>query len=208
LAADALLLSRAARDQAVRGGQDRDAHAAEHARQAILARVDPASRFRDALQIRDHERLVRGAVLDVVVADVALLLEEAGDLLLHARVRHLHVVVERAVRVPDPAEHVCDWVSQHRLLLYLPSEAIGTNQLGGKCEAFFIVTTSCFSSCREPSPREQARAGRSGKGRTCERQRAAGRNGGSACRRAPCTSAGARLSRSGISSPLALLVFF
>src|SRR5204862_7118559 len=53
-AADALFLCRAARDQAVPGGQDRNSHAADHARQPVLARVDPAPRLRDALQVGDH----------------------------------------------------------------------------------------------------------------------------------------------------------
>src|SRR5205823_14811612 len=131
-----------------------------HARQPVLARVDAATRLRDSLQVRDHalaaaavleidhERLVRVAVLDAVIPDVALLLEQAGDLLLHPRVRHLHVVVERSVRVPYATQHVCNWIRQHGLLLYLPSEAIGTNQLDGKCGAFFIVTTRNSWSCR------------------------------------------------------------
>src|SRR5436189_4361667 len=55
--------------------------------------------------------------LDVVVADVALLLEQAGDLLLHARVRHLGSVVQRAICVADPAEHVCNWIGEHANLL-------------------------------------------------------------------------------------------
>src|SRR5438046_6532106 len=126
LAADALLLRGTARDQTVRGGQDRDAHAAEDARQPVLACVDAAARLRHPLQVRDHalaaaavlevddERLVGAAVLDVVVANVALLLEQAGDLLLDPRVRHLHVVVERAIRVADSAEHVGNGISQHR----------------------------------------------------------------------------------------------
>src|SRR3954463_2922728 len=38
-AAHATLGGGAARDQPVRGGQDRDTHAAEHARQAVLLRV-------------------------------------------------------------------------------------------------------------------------------------------------------------------------
>src|SRR5437868_11585938 len=41
--ADALLLGGAARDHAARGGHDRDAHAAEDARQPVLARVDSAA---------------------------------------------------------------------------------------------------------------------------------------------------------------------
>src|SRR5439155_13740170 len=92
LAADTLLLGGAARDQAVGRGQDRGAHAAEDARQAVLARVDAAAGLGDALQIRDHplsvlaeleldrKRVVRQLLLalDVEVADVSLLLEQAG----------------------------------------------------------------------------------------------------------------------------------
>src|SRR5919199_423399 len=51
LAADSALLCSARRDEAVRSRQDRDAHAAEHARQAILARVDAAARLRHPLQV-------------------------------------------------------------------------------------------------------------------------------------------------------------
>src|SRR6186997_3689085 len=54
LAADTALGGGAVGDETVRGGQDRGAHSAEHARQAILARVDAASGLRDALEIRDH----------------------------------------------------------------------------------------------------------------------------------------------------------
>src|SRR5512132_1282695 len=43
-AADAELLRRPARDEAARGGHDRGPHAAKHARQAILLRVDAAAR--------------------------------------------------------------------------------------------------------------------------------------------------------------------
>src|SRR5579884_3025343 len=92
LAADALGLGGAARDDAAGRGQDRGAHAAEHARQAVLARVDAAARLRDALQVGQHplaraavlelddERRMRAGLVDVVVADVALLLEDPGDL--------------------------------------------------------------------------------------------------------------------------------
>src|SRR5262249_41186366 len=54
LAADAALGGGAVGDQPARGGQDRGAHTAEHARQAVLARIDAASGLRDALEIRDH----------------------------------------------------------------------------------------------------------------------------------------------------------
>src|SRR5262249_27343615 len=53
LAADPALLRGAARHETRRRGQDRDAHAAQHARQAVLARVDPAARLGHALQATD-----------------------------------------------------------------------------------------------------------------------------------------------------------
>src|SRR6476660_252839 len=53
-AADALGFGGAARDDTAGRGQDRGAHAAEHARQTILARVDAAARLRDPLQVGQH----------------------------------------------------------------------------------------------------------------------------------------------------------
>src|SRR5882724_3378209 len=95
-AADALALGGAARDHAAGRGQDCSSHAAEDARQAVLAGVDPPARLRDALQAGedalapapvlelDDEHLVRKVflLLDVVVAHVALLFEDARDLFL------------------------------------------------------------------------------------------------------------------------------
>src|ERR687896_142631 len=52
-AADAAFLRRAARDEPVGRGHDRGAHAPEHARQAVLARVHPTPRLRDPLEVRD-----------------------------------------------------------------------------------------------------------------------------------------------------------
>src|SRR3954468_22835956 len=129
--ADALALGGAARDDAAGGRKDGDPHPAEHARQTVLARVDPAAWLRDALEVGD-DALAAAAVLegddedavgqvlaplDVEVADVALLLEDAGELLLQLRGRHLGVVVQRLVGVADPREHVGDWVREHLVLL-------------------------------------------------------------------------------------------
>src|SRR6476469_8685864 len=126
-AADALLFGGAARDDAARGGHDRDAHAAEHALAAVLAGIDPPAGLGHALEVGedalaatavlelDHERLVRLALglRHVVVADVPLLLEDAGDLRLQLRVRHLRAIVQRLVGVADAREHVGDWISKH-----------------------------------------------------------------------------------------------
>src|SRR5581483_6874275 len=109
LAADAALLGGAARDESGRGGQDRDSHPAEHARKTVLPRVDPAARLRHALQAGDDPLAVAAELevddqgieglplLHVVVPDVALLLEQAGDLDLHPRARHGGVLVQRLV---------------------------------------------------------------------------------------------------------------
>src|SRR4051812_44612887 len=63
-AADAALRGCAVGDETVRGGQDRGAHPAEHARQAVLARVDAASGLGDALEIGD-DALAAASVLQL-----------------------------------------------------------------------------------------------------------------------------------------------
>src|SRR6476619_776583 len=74
LAADALFLGLAAGDDAARGGQNRDAHPAQHLVRAVLARVHAPAGLGDALHAADHA-LTAGAVLErhrQRVEDVAL----------------------------------------------------------------------------------------------------------------------------------------
>src|SRR5205823_9910852 len=66
----------------------------------------------------DHEIVESLALLDAEVADVALLLEEARDLLLHARGRHRRGFLQRLVGVADPGEHVGNGIGQHRVSSY------------------------------------------------------------------------------------------
>src|SRR4051794_27954196 len=161
LAADALALGGPARDHAAGRGEDRGAHAAEDARQAVLAGVDAAPRLRDALEPVedalaaasvlevDHEHAVgEVAGLDVVVPDVALLLQDAGDLLLELGVRHLGAVVQRLVGVADAREHVGDGVGQHWF------------------DSTELSLTTSSSSCRGSRPGGRAPAGRCGRART------------------------------------------
>src|SRR5437899_4619204 len=136
LAADTFLLGGTARDHSGRGGQDRGAHPAEHARQAVRARVDAAAGLGDPLEDGghalsvlselelDHERVGPLALVDAEVLDVALLLEQPGDLLLEARVGHRRRVVHRLVGVADPTEHVGNRISQHLLFSCPPSRAM------------------------------------------------------------------------------------
>src|SRR5262249_25376136 len=91
-AADALCLGGAARDDAAGRGHDRDPHAAEDPLAPVLAGIDAAARLRDTAETAqdalaaaavfqlDDERRMRAVFRDVVVADVALLLEDARDL--------------------------------------------------------------------------------------------------------------------------------
>src|SRR5262245_52018513 len=126
-AADALALGGAARDHAAGRGQDCSSHAAEDARQPVLARVDAATGLGDALEAGEHA-LTAAAVLELddehlvrelvrlahgVAADVPLLLENPRDLLLQLRRGHLHAVLQRLVGVADAGEHVGDGIGEH-----------------------------------------------------------------------------------------------
>src|SRR5439155_26337646 len=118
------------------------------ARQAVLARVDPAPRLRDPPEPGDHALAIAPelelddqgiealALPDVEVPDVALLLEDPRDLLLEPRRRHLHGLVHRLVRVADAGQHVGDGVSEHQVFLCLASEAMRLTRLVGNASAF------------------------------------------------------------------------
>src|SRR5918999_2620010 len=125
LAADTELLGTPARDDAGGRRHDRHAHPAEDARQAVLVRIHAPAGLGHPPEVRDdplavaseleldYEGIEGLALLDPVVLDVALLLEQAGDLLLHTGGGHRRRLVERLVGVLDAGEHVSDWVSQH-----------------------------------------------------------------------------------------------
>src|SRR6266545_2258180 len=138
LSADSLLLGGPARYDPAGRGEDRRAHAPEHPRQPVLPSVHAAPGLRDALEVGDDpfpiatelqldDQAVEGAVLSLVllpavvvggaenavVADVTLLLEDAGDLLLELGVRHLGGLVHRLVGVAEAREHVCDRICVH-----------------------------------------------------------------------------------------------
>src|SRR5262245_5623928 len=126
LSTDAALLRRSAGDHAGRRGEDRRPHPTEHPREPVLARVDAAARLGDPLEVGDdalavpaepqldHEGIEALALADVEVADVSLLLEQAGDVLLEARSGHLDRVLQRLVGVADAGEHVGDRIGQHQ----------------------------------------------------------------------------------------------
>src|SRR5687768_2959356 len=128
LAAHALAGRALPRHEAARGGQDVDAQAAVHAGDLVLPAVDAAARSADPLQVGDHALHAR-AVLQVhaqdallvvlgqpVVGDVALVLEDAGDLHLQLGGRDVDAGELGADPVPDPGDQVRDRIGHvHRV---------------------------------------------------------------------------------------------
>src|SRR5919205_2839109 len=125
LAADVLAAGALARHQAARGRDDVDAVAAEHARYLGRAQVDAPPGLGDAREVRDGagaarvvaqedaDGAARPLALDDVVVDVALLLEDAGDLQLQLRRRDVHARVLRGDRVAHPRQHVGNRISHY-----------------------------------------------------------------------------------------------
>src|SRR5262249_28874666 len=112
--------------QTGRGRDDGDAQATEDLGQCGRLGVDPQTRLgyathtgdaalpvRAVLQV-DGELVERAAaaldVADVPAGDVALLLEDLGDVHLQPRVRQHHLVVVRRVGVTQPRQEVRDRV--------------------------------------------------------------------------------------------------
>src|SRR5262249_40644877 len=127
LATHALAGCAAPRHQAARGGEDVDAQAAVHAGDLVLAAVDAAAGPAHPLQVGDHalhpwsvlQEDAQHALLvvlgDLEVRDVALVLQDARDLDLELRGRHVHLGQLGPDSVPDPGDHVGDGIGHvHR----------------------------------------------------------------------------------------------
>src|SRR5215472_848842 len=127
----ALLLGLLVGQQAARRRDDRDAEAAEHSRQVVLARIHPQAGLRNPLEARDgalpgraelqrdDQVLTNLGVLHLPAGDVALLLEDLRDVRLDLGVRHRHGVVVRRVGIAQPGQHVCDRVGHGHGLMAL-----------------------------------------------------------------------------------------
>src|SRR5512143_2918634 len=112
------------------GGEDVDAEAAVDAGDLALAALDPAAGAAHPLQVGD-DPLPAGAVLqedpdrplpavvdEPVVGDVPLVLEDARDLGLEPRRRHVDLGQPRPHPVPDAGDHVRDGIRHvHRTYL-------------------------------------------------------------------------------------------
>src|SRR6185503_6498722 len=142
-AADAGLHRRASGHHAARRGEDARAQPRQHFRHVLLAEVDAAARAADPLDARNQLLAVRPVleeqaqrldrrgrrdhdlVQQLEALDVALVLEDAGDLGLDPRRGHVDARLLGGHRVPDPREHVCDRVSHTLLTFNLASWCVG-----------------------------------------------------------------------------------
>src|SRR2546423_3022100 len=125
LAADVLAACALARHQAARGRDDVDAVAAQDFRYLARAHVDAPSGRRDAREVRDRARPARvvaqedadrplhALALRDEVIDVALFLQDAGDLQLQLRRRDVNARVLRRDRVAHPRQHVGNRISHY-----------------------------------------------------------------------------------------------
>src|SRR5215475_11107935 len=139
----ALLLGLLVGHQAARRRDDGDAEAAEHPRQVVLARVHAQARLGHPLEARDgalpgraelqrdDQVLANLGVLHLPAGDVALLLENLGDVRLDLGVRHRHGVVVGRVGIAQTSQHVCDRVGHcHGLVALLAVVSDGVCSTG------------------------------------------------------------------------------
>src|SRR3954447_13306259 len=121
---------------AARRGQDAGAEPGQHLGHVVVAEIDTAAGAADPLDsgdeplpvrpvfqehpqhLADGRRLAGRRVQELEALDIPLVLQDAGDVGLDARGRHVDACVLRAHGIPDPREHVCDRISH---ICYLTS---------------------------------------------------------------------------------------
>src|SRR6185437_2330798 len=143
LAANTLTARLTSGHDTLRSRHNRDAQPALNAANLILADVHTAAGARNALQVADDSLIVR-AVLQVnaqlllavlldrlVVGNVALLLEDAGNLCLQPRGRNVELLVTRTVRVADAGQKICYWIGQIHRLPFTPRSLLHSGEPAG-----------------------------------------------------------------------------
>src|SRR3981081_1784805 len=150
--AHALLGGLPVSQQTCRRRNDRNTESAQHLRQAGGLGVDPQARLGHAPHASDAALAVRPelqlndqvlallTLLSAVPGDVALALQDGGDVRLDLGVRHHDLVVKCRVGSAQTSEHVCDRVSHRHVttstfLAPVPSAGLwrSGSQQGGAC---------------------------------------------------------------------------
>src|SRR5205823_7677155 len=159
LAAHVLAAGPRAREDTARRGDDDDAHAAERTRDLGGAGVQASPRRREAPQVRQHRTAPLGVLQmhangleapvghDLEALDEALVLQDPRDAFFHLRVRDVNAGMAPVNRVADARQHIGDRIG-HTHGIALPTSS-----------------TSQRPAARPAAP---VRAGRCGKGRTCD----------------------------------------
>src|SRR5271165_5124591 len=132
LAAEAFAARLAPGHHATGRGENADAKSALHALDLIAADVDAAAGTGNAGKVADGGFIVR-AILEVhaknraaiffhrlVVRDVALFLQDAGDLGLQLGGRNIQLLVTRANRVANAGQKICYWIGQTHRFSFIP----------------------------------------------------------------------------------------
>src|SRR5579883_2146 len=125
LAAHVLLVRVAPGHDAARRGQNVDTEPAQHARNLGLPDIDAATRPRDALDGRNHRRVVVAILQinldgflgpffgDLEVGDVAFFFQNARDFRLELGSGHIHLGVPGLDRVAHARQHVGNGIGMH-----------------------------------------------------------------------------------------------
>ena len=108
---------------ALRGGYDRNAQAAQHAGQLIRARIDAQTWLGHTAQPGDN-LLLAGTILqsdadhalsavvnELEALDLALIQQDLSDGLLHVGSRHIDRIMLGVVRVADTGQHIRNRIS-------------------------------------------------------------------------------------------------
>src|SRR5215472_7426068 len=154
LAAHAFFAGLATGHHASRRGQNVDAQSPEHARNLRPPHVNPAAGAGNPLHFRDRGFIV-AAVLQIdahdlvsvffrclEVRDVALFLQNAGNLQLQLGSGNIYLLVTRINRIANARQHVCDRIGQpHRLLLLEPP--VRSAPSGEPAAACFAALNPC-----------------------------------------------------------------
>ena len=139
-------------------------------------------------------RLGRFLVDELEALDVALVLENLGDLDLQLRGRHIHPGMLRDDGIAEAREHIGNRIC-HISSCSLSAPRLSSSFQRSRSSSYALdswqlaaPSTSCSSSRPRRRPAAPACGSRGGTARTCAGRRAAGRTDGSGSADGPCTS--------------------
>src|ERR1700722_2161036 len=141
LAAYAFFACLTAGHDAARGGHYADAKSALYTLDLVAADIDAAAGARNARKVADSSFVV-GTVLQVhaqhvaatlfsglVVGNIALFLQNAGDLGLQLRGRNIQLLVARTDGIAQARQEICYWIGKAHRFSFIPRSLCLTENL-------------------------------------------------------------------------------